>query len=137
MTDEARRMSGAILLTIPTIAFGGYFLLTILSGEREYMKLTDFQRSMFRAGHAHAGVLVILSLVVQVLLDHARLSKVLNWVARIAFPLAAILISGGFFAAATGPQLNAPTNMIAILYVGVIVFVVGLLIAGTGLVKKK
>ena len=30
MTSEARMMSGIILITVPTIQYGGYFLLTSL-----------------------------------------------------------------------------------------------------------
>ena len=63
MTPVSKLMCGIILLTVPTIEYGGYFLLSILSGKQK-IALTDFQKSMFRAGHAHAGVLVILALLV-------------------------------------------------------------------------
>ena len=49
--------------------------------------LSPEQTTFFRAGHAHAGVLVILSLVIQVLLDHATLSAELVWALRIGAPL--------------------------------------------------
>lgn len=137
MTNEARRMSGVIFLSVPTIAFGGYFLLTILTGEREYMQLTEFQKSMFRAGHAHAGVLVILSLVAQILIDYANLSNVLKWSVRKAFPAAAILVSGGFLAGASGSQITKPNEFISILYLGVVVFFAGLLTLGIGLIRKQ
>ena len=69
MTTETKKTSGIIILTVPTIVYGGYFLLTILSGQHGELGLTDFQKSMFRAGHAHAGVLVILALVAQLFVD--------------------------------------------------------------------
>jgi hypothetical protein len=128
-------MSGIILLTVPTIQYGGYFLLQLLSGMHSQLELTEFQRSMFRAGHAHAGVLVLLALIAQLLLDHVTISETLVWIARIGFPLSAILISAGFFAAASGKGLTQPTMLILILYVGVAVLAVALLIAGVGLVK--
>ena len=103
MTPMARLFCGIILLTVPTIEYGGYFLLTLLSGT-DKTPLTDFQRSMFRAGHAHAGVLVILALIAQVLLDYAALPASLNLSIRIGFPLAAIMVSGGFFASAMGRE---------------------------------
>ena len=34
MTREARLMSGIILITVPTIQYGGYFLLTSLVNNR-------------------------------------------------------------------------------------------------------
>src|SRR4051812_46969554 len=60
MTDASRSIAGVILLTIVTIQFGGYFMTRIVRGQ---VPMTDFQKSFARAGHAHAGVLVILSLV--------------------------------------------------------------------------
>ena len=137
MTNETKKTAGFIILSVPTIVYGGYFLLTVLSGQHEEMALTDFQKAMFRAGHAHAGVLVILSLVGLLYVDGTALSNLWKWVARITLPTAAILISGGFFAAATGPGLTQPNNMIAILYVGIAVFVTGLITLGVGLVRSK
>jgi hypothetical protein len=75
MTTETRITCGIILLTVPTIQYGGYFLLSILSGKSK-LSLTDFQKSMFRAGHAHAGVLVMLALIAEVLTDYAGLGPV-------------------------------------------------------------
>jgi hypothetical protein len=72
MTDATKLIAGLLLISVPTIQFGGTFLLSILSGK--HSEVTEFQRSMFRAGHAHAGVLVILSLVAQVFTDEADLS---------------------------------------------------------------
>src|SRR5690606_39408444 len=99
MTNEARKISGYILLSVPTIIYGGYFLLFVLSGQQEHLQLTDFQKSMFRAGHAHAGVLVILALVVQLFADHASLSNGWKRIARLSFPISAINNSLSYFAA--------------------------------------
>lgn len=136
MTNEARIASGAILLTVPSIIYGGTFLLSILSGQQEDFALTEFQKAMFRAGHAHAGVLVILSLVVQFLADHARLSGGWKWAVRVLFPLAAMAVSGGFFAGAIGTQITEPTSGIVILYMGIAFLVAGILILGIGLIRK-
>ncbi len=137
MTNDAKKMSGYILLSVPTIIYGGYFLLTILSGQQEALQLTDFQKAMFRAGHAHAGVLVMLSLIVQLFADHAILSNIWRWLARVLFPISAIVISFGFFAAATGVNITQPTPLIAILYFGIVLLVSALLILGIGLIKNK
>ena len=137
MTREARITSGIILLTVPTIIYGGYFLLTVISGQQEGLALTEFQRAMFRAGHAHAGVLVILSLLIQVFADHAALSGRWMWVARLSFPVAAVSISLGFFAGAMGEQVNEPTSLIVILYAGMGVLTLGLLTVGIGLIRER
>jgi hypothetical protein len=135
MTPVSRTICGIILLTVPTIQYGGYFLLTILSGQAS-LSLTDFQKAMFRAGHAHAGVLVILSLVAQLLADYARLSPSLLLPVRIGFPLAAILVSGGFFASASGPGSMQPNSFIWILYTGALVLAFSVITLGIGLLRK-
>src|SRR2546425_12496418 len=97
MTREARLMSGIILITVPTIQYGGYFLLTSLMNKGSGYMENPLRQNFFRAGHAHAGVIVILSLVCQMLADAAVLPTPLLWVVRIGVPLSAILISSGFF----------------------------------------
>ncbi len=96
MNPVTRQICGIILLTVPTIQYGGFFLLKILSG-MQGQALTSFQKSMFRAGHAHAGVLVILALIAQILTDNAALGNIAEWIVRDGFTAAAILVSGGFF----------------------------------------
>jgi hypothetical protein len=135
MSPTARLFCGIILLTVPSIVYGGYFLLTILSGTSK-LPLTDFQKSMFRAGHAHAGVLVILSLIAEILADQANLPRGLIMFVRIGFPLAAILVSGGFFAGGSGRGAQSPNPLIVILYTGVGVLLLSLLVLGIGLVSS-
>ncbi|MDP2235674.1 MAG: hypothetical protein Q8J88_04490 [Bacteroidales bacterium] len=137
MTKESKLMSGIILLSIPTIMFGGNFLLGLLSGSYPEMELTEFQKSMFRAGHGHAGVLVILALIAQFMTDHAKLTNSWKWIVRSGFPAASILVSGGFFAAAGGPGLIQPNSFIAILYLGILVLTVSLVALGAGLIRSK
>ena len=106
MTREARLISGIILISVPTIQYGGYFLLTSLMNKGSgYMEIPT--QNFFRAGHAHAGVIVLLSLVCQILADGAALPDILLWFVRIGVPLSAILISSGFFfSCCPGPLLN-------------------------------
>lgn len=137
MSEHTRKISGWILLTMPTIIYGGYFLLTILSGQQDHLNLTDFQKSMFRAGHAHAGVLVLLALIVQLFVDSMSFSEKWKWFVRITIPVSSILVSMGFFASATGEGLTAPNGLIFILYAGMIVLASGLVAAGIGLIMRK
>ena len=133
MTEEAKLMSGITLITIPSIQYGGYFLLQVLSGRFRGPGFTGFQKSMFRAGHAHAGVIVILSLVCQLLADHTTLSLTWTWLVRAGVPVAALLISGGFFASALHSNAVRPNKWIGILYTGVFVLAFSLIILGAGL----
>ena len=103
MTRESRLMCGIILITVPTIQYGGYFLLTSLMDKGSGYMDNPLRQNFFRAGHAHAGVIVILSLVCQVLADAAVLPDWLTWAVRVGVPLAAILISAGFFFSMMSP----------------------------------
>jgi Ni,Fe-hydrogenase I cytochrome b subunit len=82
MTREARVMSGIILITVPTIQHGGYFLLTSLMNKSSGYMDNPLRQNFFRAGHAHAGVIVILSLICQILADSATLPNPLLWFVR-------------------------------------------------------
>jgi hypothetical protein len=134
MSFAARLMAGATLVTVPTIVYGGLVVLGVVTGGAAGLHpgvaLTPVQVSLYRAGHAHAGVLVILSLVVQVLLDHARVGSGARWTLRIAAPLAAIVVSGGFFALAHVPQLRG------VLYAGAALVALTTLATGVGLLRS-
>jgi hypothetical protein len=130
LSDASRILAGVVLLTVVGIEFGGTFLVKIAGGK---VPFTDFQKSFSRAGHAHAGVLVILSLVGLVLADASGLHGFWGWVARAAIPAAAILMSGGFFAAMAGKGRTEPNKAIAILFAGAASLAVGTLTLGIGL----
>lgn len=134
MSPVTKQVCGIILLTVPAIQYGGFFLLKILS-RKQGTSLTDFQKSMFRAGHAHAGVLVILALIAQILTDETALTGISEWIVRDGFTAAAILVSGGFFAAAGGKNRIVPNKYIFILYGGIACLAVATVVLGVGLIK--
>jgi hypothetical protein len=135
LTKNAKLMSGITLLVVPTIMYGGWTLLGILThGVAAPMpgglRLNDTQWALWRAGHAHAGVWTLLSLLLQVFLDSTRLPSSLNWVARISAPLAAVALSGGFFGLAYSDGFRA------LIYAGAIAMLLALLITGIGLLRN-
>lgn len=135
LSSHAKLMCGILLVIIPTIEFGGYFLLRILSGKFDHAGFTEFQKSVFRAGHAHAGVLVILAIICQVLTDEARLGSGAEWLVRIGLPAAALLISGGFFGSAAGKGATRPNGMVSLIYAGIFLLALCLIILAVGLFK--
>jgi hypothetical protein len=136
MTREAKMLSGIILITVPTIQYGGYFLLTSLMDKTSGYMDNPLRQNFFRAGHAHAGVIIILSLVCQVLADAALLPPSLLWTARIAVPLAALLIPAGFFFSMLSPTATQPSAAVGLIYVGAAVLAVGVLLLGVGLIRS-
>ena len=133
MSPAARLMCGIALILIPTIVYGGLTVLYVISngklGPSGPRNLTPDQMSFYRAGHAHAGVLTVLALVVQIVLDHAVLSSELIWVVRIGVIAAALFVSGGFFAVAHMRALRG------LLYLGAFLVAATTLTAGIGLLR--
>jgi hypothetical protein len=128
-------MWGVTLVTVPTIVFGGLVLLGVISGGTYGVpaapSLTPMQMALYRAGHAHAGVLVILSLLLQLGLDRVRLPRAWVWPLRIAAFAAPILVSGGFFGTAHVPGL------VVLLYAGAAVLALVTLAVGIGLIRAR
>src|SRR5579864_5893816 len=104
MTREAKLISGITLIIVPTIQYGGYFLLTSLMSKSSGYMENPLRQNFFRAGHAHAGVIVLLSLICQMLADSATLPISLLWLVRIGVPAAAILLPLGFFLSLPSPD---------------------------------
>jgi len=120
-------------LVVPTIMYGGWTLLGILTrgtvSPSANVHLDETQWALWRAGHAHAGVWTILSLLLQIFLDSARLSAAAKWLARICGPLAAVLLSAGFFG------VSVSVGFRWLIYLGVISMLVALLLTALGLIR--
>ena len=130
MSDASRWMIAITFISLPTIAFGGYFLLSILRRRAGTEKITPEQNSYFRAGHAHAGVLVTLGLIGQLVLDQSRMGDGLVWALRIALVAAPLLISGGFFGGAPRTAGGPAAPLIRLVPIGAVLF--GLTTIGIG-----
>src|SRR5690606_41786322 len=91
LSDQARFMIGVLIITIPTIEFGGYFLLSQLGSKSSVIR-SDLQGSYYRAMHAHAGGLVILAIIGQMLIDVVGFAPTLMWLVRTGAVVAPSLI---------------------------------------------
>jgi hypothetical protein len=136
MTREARIMCGVILITVPSIQYGGYFLLTSLMNKSSGYMDNPLRQNFFRAGHAHAGVIVMLSLICQILADSAALPNSLVWAVRIGVPLAAILLPLGFFFSVLSPTATQVGGAVSLIYAGAVVLALGVVTLGVGLLRS-
>jgi hypothetical protein len=82
-----------VLIALPTVMFGGFSLLRLLTANR----LNEFQVAYFRAGHAHAGVLLVLALAVLDLLTRTDLSRPGQWAVGTLLLVGVLAQSGGMF----------------------------------------
>lgn len=129
LSDTFVRLAAIVLLTVVSIAFGGTFVLRVVQGA---VPATALQKSFFRAGHAHAGVLVTLGLVVCLVVDLAGVAGL----AAVLFTgvlWGAILIPAGFFLSVAYKGPDKPNQLIALLWLGAASVVVGVVAAAVGL----
>ena len=92
--DPIRLFAIVSLVSLPTVMFGGYSLRRLMERSRG---LTPFQQTYFRAGHGHAGVLLLLSLVYYDYLERTTISDGMKWIACSLLALGILAQSGGFF----------------------------------------
>ena len=130
LSDAAMRVAGILLLSVVAIEWGGTFMLRVVRGG---MPLTDFQRSFSRAGHAHAGVLVILALVCVLYADAAAQDGLWGWLARSGVAFAAILMPAGFFFSSMGSGREQPNRLVWLVYAGAVLLAAGVVSLGLAL----
>jgi hypothetical protein len=132
LTDTSRQLAGILFLALVTVETGGLYMLKIVRGRQD---VTPFQEKFARAGHAHAGVLLVLALVCQPFVDATNLSGPWAWVARTGVAVSALLIPGGFFFSSMGPGRTEPNRLIALVLAGAALLAVSLATLGVGLLR--
>jgi hypothetical protein len=70
-----------------------------------------------------------------VLADAAVLPTPLLWLVRIGVPLAAILISAGFFFSVLPPTATQASGAVSLIYAGAVILAVGVVTLGIGLLR--
>jgi hypothetical protein len=135
MSPDARLMYGISLILVPTIVYGGLTILGVITdgrfGAPAPKNLSPSQVAFYRAGHAHAGVLTLLVLFLQMGVDYAALPHSVVWPVQIAALTAALFVSGGFFAAAHVRALRS------LLYLGAVLVAATTLTVGIGLIRTS
>ena len=122
--------AGGVLLAVVAIAYGGTFMLRVHAGNPT---TNDLQKAFFRAGHAHAGVLVILGLVIKILTSSEGVPALAEQFSS-GVLYAAILMPAGFFLSVVGRDPQKPNRFIALLWIGAASLTVGVVSAGVGLI---
>jgi hypothetical protein len=92
MNGPVQLFTAIALISVPTVMFGGYALLGPMR-----KKLTDFQLTFFKAGHAHAGVLLVLALVTLQVIGDSALGDTARWVTCFLLLFGVLAQSGGMF----------------------------------------
>lgn len=86
-------------------------------------------------GSEHAGVIVLLSLICQLLADGPALPPSSLWIARVGVPLAAILIPAGFIFSKLSRSATRPNGFISLIHPGAAVLAASVVTLGAGLLR--
>jgi len=128
--------AGVLLIAVVAIEYGGVSLLRFITRRIPGYLDNPLRQNLFRAGHAHAGV-IVLSFVCQILTDSAVLPSPLVWLVRIGVPLSAILISAGFFFSMLPPAATEPSGAVRLIYAGAVILVIAVITLAIGLIRNS
>lgn len=131
-----RRLAGILLVVVPTVAFGGTSILRLLVNDPAYID-NEIRRDIWAAGHAHAGVLLVLALVMLPYAEKVDLPPVPRYLAAHGVPLAAILIPAAMFGSVLDADATEPNALINLAYVGALSLTAGTLSLGIGLLRSS
>jgi len=137
LSSESRRVAGILLVIFPTVLYGGVSLLMFLLDRNSGFMENPLRQNLFRAGHAHAGVLLVLSLIALRYVDEAQLSEGWKRYVRSSIPSAAIFLPAAFFFSVLSPHATEPNRFIYLAYVGAGVLATGLVALGAGLLRSR
>ena len=121
-------------VALPTVMYGGYALLGLLT-KRD--GLTPFRRTWFRAGHAHAGVLLLMFLLFIDFLARTDLSDATKHTACAIFVLGILTQSGGFFLHMAKGQEDAPSISTTITTIGTVLLTMAIAILVYGIATAR
>ena len=135
MPPDVTTTAGVLLITVTAVEFGGLSLLKFI-GRRDPGYLDNpVRRYLFRAGHAHAGVFVMLALIGLLYLQAAALTPVTKDLVKLGLVLPPILMPLGFFLAVASPRSERPNRLIALVYIGGLSLAAAAVTLGIGLLR--
>jgi hypothetical protein len=136
MTQTSRRLAGILLIALPVVIYGGTILVSQLMVPHSGQVQNPLRQDLLRAGHIHAGVLILLSLVTLRYVDEAVLPNGLKAFVRFSIPASAVLLPSGFFFSMLSPTAPGPGNIIYLTVVGAALLASGVFTLGIGLVRR-
>ncbi|GAA2800102.1 hypothetical protein [Nonomuraea dietziae] len=121
------------ILSIVTVEFGGHALLRFITTDPD--RLGAFRERFFRAGHAHAGVLLVLSLVYLLYLPRAGFGDGLEWACGGMLLAGVLAQSGGFFLHLGVGQEGRRSLGTLLTRIGALLLAVALIALAAGLIR--
>jgi hypothetical protein len=120
------------VFSLVSVEYGGWALLSFISGRAG---LAEWQKGLFRAGHAHAGVLLVLSLVYLLYLPRADFSDRFEWIAGGTLLAGVLAQPGGFFLHLGVGEPGKPSAGTQLTRAGAVLIGAALVALGVGLIQ--
>lgn len=120
-------------IAIPTVMYGGYTLLGMLSRGG----LSEFQQTYFRAGHAHAGVLLLMSLLYHQYMERTALGPRVKIVGAALILVGILAQSGGFFIHMLIGSPGEPSLGTTVTSLGALILAIAVLLLVYGLIATR
>ncbi|HLS36610.1 MAG TPA: hypothetical protein VK061_10245 [Bacillota bacterium] len=136
MNTDTKKAAGWLIIILPTVIYGGFSILNLIITKNVGIVENPLRKDFFRAGHAHAGILLMLSLICYLYVDKASLSTSLKSIVKTFIPVSAIFIPAAFFFSVLSPTAEEPNSFIYLAYLGALTLAIGLLILGIGLIRS-
>jgi hypothetical protein len=133
MSSTSRIFAAILFIALLTVEVGGGSLLAMLTRRIPGYLDNPLRQNMFRAGHAHPGVWIVLALVGMLYVDQTPLSAGLKTLVRVTLFVAPILMALGFFLSVVSPKAERPNGLIGLIYLGGLSLAVGVVTLGIGL----
>ena len=127
------RMIAFTLFAIVTVEFGGWSLLGMLTNQGA---ITEFEEQFFRAGHAHAGVLLTLALICFVLMDRTDFGDPRQRLLGLTLLSGILLQSGGFFLHMVVGEEGGSSAGTLLTRIGAVLLAVALIGLGVGVLRS-
>lgn len=131
--NPTRALTALVLFAIVTVEFGGWSLLGFLTSQDS---LTPFQEQFFRAGHGHAGVLLVLALVFLIIVERTAFSARTQLWLSLTLLLGVVFQSGGFFLHMLAGEENAASAGTLVTRFGAVLLAMALVGLGVGVLRS-
>jgi len=136
LTRPTRWVVALTLISLPSVEFGGWFLLNYATGATPGVTLTEVGHDLARGGHGHAGLFLILAMISLMLTDSTCLHEGWKWLMRVGPGAASLLVSGGMFGMAFSTD-PATSGFKLMPLVGAFVLAASLIALGVGLIWPR
>jgi len=133
ISNASKIICGISLIAVPVIEYGGVYLLRVLLLREDRFRDNPARQTLSRAAHAHAGVLLLLSLICQILVDSTNLPQALSWFVRIGVLIGSVLVPLGLLLSTGSPPSEQPEGALQLVFSGDFILAISLLTLGGGL----